>query len=103
MTRGRWETERTLRRGCDVKVAPSAAVAVSTEPSEQMAESPRVKDGGGVTDGAQMPGLDKWVDGELNNYWLPGCLVDGWTCKYCDSFETLPLNTLFTSKCSKSF
>lgn len=95
--------ERTLGRGCDAKVAPSAAEAASTEPSGQMAESPRVQDRGGVTDGAQMPGLDKWVDRELNNYWLPGCLVDGWKCKYCDSFETLPLSTLFTSKCSKSF
>lgn len=103
MTGERWETERTLGRGGDGEVAPSADVAVSTEPSGQVAESPRVRDGGGVTDGAQMPGLDKWGDRELNNYLLPGCLVDGRMCKYCDSFETLPLSTLFTSKCSKSF
>lgn len=103
MTGERWETERTLGRGCDGEVAPSAAAAVSAGPSGQVAESPWGRDGGGVTDGAQMPGLDKWGDRELSNYPLPGCLVDGWMCRYYDSFETLPLSTLFTSKCSKSF
>lgn len=39
MTGERWETERTLGRGCDGEVAPSAAAAVSAEPSGQVAES----------------------------------------------------------------